>query len=230
MIVLSRDGEWLRRLERLALRGGWPFEARGVVPLTGLAAPPEMALAVLDRSLAGAVPRNTVLTLRSLYPGTAIILSFAASEMNQDAVADAVSCGVDELLAKSWSDVKISRMLASLRDRALASQTQISADGALKAERRAHRAHIKSRGRWRELPLDAGGFALLWRLLEREGEALSRAELGTVLAGVLGRELEPASVSRRLAVLKKMLSSWGGRLESGRGGQYLLSSSSPKKS
>lgn len=230
MIVLSRDGEWLRRLEGMALRGGWPFEARASLPSMESQPPLERNLAVLDRALAGAAPRKAVLALRSIYPGAAIVLSFGTGELDQDAVAIAVSCGADEVLAKSWPDGKLSRTLAALRDRALGSQTRISADGALKAERRAHRAHIKTRGRWREVPLDAGSFALLWRLLEREGEALSRAELSAVLAGALGRELEPASVSRRLAALKKTLSSWGGRLESGRGGQYLLASSNRRKS
>lgn len=224
MLVLSRDGAWLTRLERLARRGGWPFEARAALPAPGRTPPPERALAVLDRGLAGQAPAKAVSALRSLYPGVAIVLTLDAAEMDHDAVTAAVSCGADEVVGKSWTDEKLSGRLATLRDRSLFSQTRVSADGALKAERRAHRAHVKARGRWKELALDAGGFALLWRLLEREGEAVSREELGESLAAAVGRELEAATVTRRLTALKKALSSWPGDIETSRGGLYRLAS------
>lgn len=222
MLVLSRDGAWLTRLERLALLGGWPFESRAAMPAPGLTPPPERALAVLDRALAGAVPKKSVLALRALYPGVTVVLAFDVSEMDHDGIAVAVSCGADEVLGKSWPDEKISPKLAALRDRSLAAQFRLSADGALKAERRAHRVHIKTRGRWKELRLDAGGFALLWRLLQREGEPVPRAELGATLAAAVGRELEAATVVRRLAALKKALAPWSGDIKSTRGGLYRL--------
>ncbi|MDD5301886.1 MAG: hypothetical protein PHS14_02170 [Elusimicrobia bacterium] len=224
MLVLSRDGVWLSRLETIAARGGWPFEARAALPVPGRTPPPERALAVLDRALAGAVPQRAVSALRSLYPGATIALAFDASEMHHDSVTAAVSCGADEVLGKSWTDEKLSSKLAALRDRSLAAQARQSADGALKAERRAHRALIKTKGRWKELALDAGGFALLWRLLEREGEAVSRAELGAALAAAAGREFEAGTVVRRLAGLKKALAPWPGAIEIARGGQYRLAS------
>jgi DNA-binding response OmpR family regulator len=222
MLVLSRDGKWLTRLELVAERGGWPFEARAALPSAGRTPPPERALAVLDRALAGAVPAKAVSLLRALYPGVAIVLSFDANELDHDGVAAAVSCGADEVVGKTWADDKLSSRLAALRDRSLFSQTRVSADGALKAERRAHRVHVKARGRWKELVLDAGGFALLWRLLEREGESVSRAELGESLASAVGRELEAGTVTRRLAALKRALSAWSGDLETVRGGLYRL--------
>lgn len=224
MLVLSRDGDWLTRLELMAARGGWPFEARAALPAAGRTPPPERALAVLDRALAGAVPAKAVSVLRGLYPGVAIVLSFDASELDHDGVSAAVSCGADEVVAKAWPDAKLSLKLAALRDRALFSQTRVSADGGLKAERRAHRVHVKLRGRWKEVSLDAGSFALLWRLLEREGEAVSRVALGDALASATGREREAATVSRRLAALKKALSPWAGDIETARGGLYRLAS------
>ncbi len=224
MLVLSRDGAWLTRLELMARRGGWPFEARAALPAAGRTPPPERALAVLDRALAGAIPGKAVLALRALYPGVAIVVSFDASELDCDGVSAAVSCGADEVVGKAWPDAKLSLRLGALRDRSLFSMTRLSADGALKAERRAHRVHVKSRGRWRELALDAGSFALLWRLLEREGERVSRAALGDALAAATGREREAATVSRRLAALKKALAPWGGGIETARGGLYRLAS------
>lgn len=222
MLVISRDGSWLARLELLAGRGGWPFEARAAMPAPGRTPPPERALAVLDRGLAGAAPRTAVAALRALYPGAAIALAFDAGEMDHDGVSAAVTCGADEVLGKFWPNEKIALRLAALRDRSLAGQARFSADGALKAERRAHRAFLKSRGRWKELPLDAGAFALLWRLLEREGTPVTRAELGATLAAAAGRELDTGTVTRRLAALKKSLSPWPGALESARGGLYRL--------
>lgn len=222
MLVLSRDGAWLSRLERLAQSGGWPFEARAALPAPGRTPPPERALAVLDRGLAGHAPAKAVSVLRSLYPGVAIVLSFDASEMDHDSVTAAVSCGADEVVGKSWPDDKLAAKLAVLRDRSLFSQTRLSADGALKAERRAHRVHVKARGRWKELVLDAGGFALLWRLLEREGVPVSREELSDSLAAAAGRELEVGTVTRRLAALKKALSAWSGDIEVARGGLYRI--------
>ncbi len=222
MLVLSRDGAWLSRLENLAERGGWPFEARAAMPAAGRTPPPERALAVIDRALAGAVPKKAVETLRGLYPGAAVVLAFDASEMGTDAMAEAVSCGADEVLGKSWPDEKLTSRLAILRDRSLFSQSRVSADGALKAERRAHRALIKTKGRWKEIALDAGGFALLWRLLEREGEPVSRVELGEAVASATKRELEPGTIVRRLAALKKALAPWSGDIETARGGLYRL--------
>ncbi len=229
MLVLSRDENWLSRLERLASRGGWPFESRASMPLSGRAPSPERALAVLDRGLAGAVPAKAVAALRALYPAAAVALAFDTSEMDQDAVTAAVSCGADEVLGKSWSDEKLALRLAALRDRSLAAQSRLSADGALKAERRAHRAYIKTRGRWKELALDAGGFALLWRLLEREGEPVSRAQLGAALASAAGREREFGTVSRRVAALRHELAAWPGAIESARGGLYRLVSAPRRK-
>lgn len=222
MLVLSRDGAWLTRLEHLARRGVWPLEASSALPAAGRTPPPERALIVLDRGLAGAIPKKAVAALRLLYPGAAIALAVDASEMDHDAVLAAISSGVDEVIAKSWADEKISTKLAALRDRSLSAQARHSADGALKAERRAHRALIKSRGRWKEVVLDAGGFALLWRLLEREGETVSRAELSSALSAATGRELEAGTITRRLAALKKALTSWSGDIESARGGLYRL--------
>jgi DNA-binding response OmpR family regulator len=229
MLVLSRDGAWLSRLEAIARRGGWPFVACAVLPVSGRAHPPERVIAVLDRALAGAVPKKAVEAFRVLYPGVAIVLAFDASEMHHDAVADAVSCGADEVLAKSWSDEKLSPKLAVLRDRSLAAQFRLSTDGALRAELRAHRALIRSRGRWKEIALDGGSFALLWLLLEREGDAVSRAELSAALAAATGRELETGTITRRLAALRKAISSWPGDIETARGGLYRIASA-PRKS
>ena len=226
MLVLSRDGAWLARLEHLARRGVWPFEARAALPAAGHTPPPERALVVLDRGLAGAVPKKAVASLRSIYPDAAIVLAFDASEMDHDAVTAAISCGADEVLGKSWPDGKLALRFAALRDRSLSAQARLSADGGLKVERRAHRALIKSRGRWKEIALDAGGFALLWRLLEREGESVSREELGATLAAATGREREAGTVTRRLAVLKKALSLWSGDIENARGGVYRIVSAS----
>lgn len=224
MLVLSRDVVWLTRLERLALLGGWPFESRPAMPAAGRTPPPERAIAVLDRALAGAAPGKAVSALRALYPGVTIVLAFDVSEMDHDGATIAVSCGADEVLGKFWPDAKIFPKLSALRDRSLAGQSRLSADGALKAERRAHRVHIRTRGRWKELRLDAAGFALLWRLLDREGEAISRAELGASLAAAVGRELEAGTVVRRIAALKKALSPWPGAIETARGGLYRLAS------
>ncbi|UPT73960.1 MAG: hypothetical protein M0D55_19340 [Elusimicrobiota bacterium] len=222
MIVLSRDGAWLSRLENIALRGGWPFEARAAIPAPGRTPPPERALVVLDRALAGASVAKSVAALRALYPAAAI--AFACDEGDLDAVAAAVDCGADEVLGKTWPEEKLAVKLFALRDRALGAQTRVSADGALKAERRSHRALIRVRGKWSDAELDAAGFALLWRLLEREGEPVARAELGAAIAAVSGRERELGTVARRLSALKKTLAKWPGRIESARGGVYRLSS------
>lgn len=224
MLALSRDGAWLSRLARLAEHGGWPFEARAALPAPGRTPPPERALAVLDRALAGPAPAKAVSVLRALYPGAAIVLALDASELDHDGVSAAVSCGADEVIGKAWTDEKLSSRLAVLRDRSLFSQTRVSADGALKAERRAHRVHVKARGRWKELVVDAGSFALLWRLLEREGEPVSREALGESLAAAAGREREAGTVTRRLTALKKALASWPGGIERARGGLYRLAS------
>jgi len=209
----------------MARRGSWPFEARAALPAPGRTPPQERAVVVLDRGLAGAAPAKAVAALRMLYSGAAVALAFNASEMDHDGVTAAVSCGADEVFGKFWPDAKIALRLAALRDRSLSAQARVSADGALKAEKRAHRALLKFRGRWKEVALDAGGFALLWRLLEREGSPVSREELGAALAAAAGREYDAGTVTRRLAALKKALAPWPGAIESARGGLYRLVSS-----
>ena len=229
MIVISRDGSWLERLEDLATKGSWSFEARAALPLAGRTLPPERALVVLDRVLAGAVIGKAIQSLRVLYPTAAVALAIDDVDMSQDTVSAAVSSGADEVLGKSWTDEKIFSRLAVQRDHALAAQALYSADGALKAERRAHRAFVKTRGKWKELPLDAGAFALLWRLLRREGETVERIELGAALAEAVGKERESGTVSRRLAALKKTHAPWKGRIDSARGGRCRLVSSARRK-
>lgn len=225
MLVLSRDGVWLARLERIAERGGWPFEARAAIPAAGRTPPPERAVAVLDRSLAGAVPSKAVAALRDLYPGAAVVLACDPADLGGDA-ASSIDAGADEVVAKKMPDDKLASRLAALRDRALAARSRVSADGALVAERRAHRARVRGPGgKWREVVLDAGGFALLWRLLEQEGAAVTREELGETLSQADGRERAPETVTRRLAALKKALKPWPGTMESVRGGLYRLKSS-----
>lgn len=193
------------------------------MPAAGRTPPPERALAVLDRSLAGASAGKAVAALRAMYPSAAIAL--ACDEGDLDAVASSVDCGADEVLGKNWPEEKLAARLANLRDRALFTQVRVSADGALKAERRAHRVLVRARGKWREIALDGSGFAVLWRLLAREGEAVTRDQLGAAIAEASGREREPGTVSRRVAALQKALGAWSGRVESARGGFYRLVSS-----
>lgn len=230
MFAISRDAVWLSRLTRLAERGGWSFTARAVVPFPGRQPSLEAAVVAIDRGLAGAMPARTVAALRVLYPAAAVALVFEDSDMGSEAMSVVVSAGADEVLGKSWPDVKISVRLAALRDRALGAWTRISADGGLKAERRSHRALVLVRGQWQEAKLDAGGFALLWCLMGGSGALVSRADLKSALAAALGRELEAGTMLRRLAALQKALAHWPGKIESVRGGFYRLAPQSLRRS
>ncbi len=225
MIVISRDTAWLARLQHVAKRGGWPYEALSVLPAAGRAHHHEHALAVLDRVAAGKAMGAAVSAVRASYPDASIVLAFDESDMNHEALATAVTSGADEVLGKSWPEAKIASRLAVLRDHALAAQTRLSVDGALKAEKRSHRAFARTRGKWKELHLDAGAFALLWVLLRREGEPVTREELSDALARAAGRERESGTVSRRLTALRDALKPWKGELETVRGGGYRLVSS-----
>ena len=100
---------------------------------------------------------------------------------------------------------------------------RVSFDGSLKAEQRSQRAYVLSRKRWKDLGLHPAEFSLLWRLLEREGQAVSREELLEALKSSLGRDFEAETVARRALSLRKALRTWkGGRVESVRGGFYQL--------
>ena len=228
MIVLSRDGDWLARLEHLAAKGGWPFEARAALPAAATSRALEHTLAVLDRAISGAVIGKAVELLRAHYPSAAIALAFDDVDMSHEAVAAAVTCGADEVLGKSWPEAKLASRLAALRDRALAAQSLVSGDGALKVQRRAHRVFIKTRGQWKEVTLDAGDFALLWALMRNEGGSVSRDELSSALAEAVGREHEAGTLSRRLAALRKALAPWKGEIETARGGFYRMLSASKR--
>lgn len=225
MIAISRDEGWVTRLQRLARGNGWPFESHAVLPATDRSHRQEHTLVVLDRAAAGSAMGKAVGVVRQRYTHASVVLALDEGEMSHDALAAAVASGADEVLGKSWPEAKIVSRLSVLRDLSLAGQTRTSADGALKAERRSHRAFVRTRGKWKELPLDAGAFALLWVLLRHEGEAVTREDLSDALAQASGREREAGTVARRLAALRGALSPWKGELETVRGGGYRLSSS-----
>jgi DNA-binding response OmpR family regulator len=221
MLVLSRDVAWIERLRRLAERGGWPVEASDKLAARDLSGP-DRALVVLDRALAGAAPARAVAALRGAFATAAIVLACAEVELGADAVAAALSSGADDTIVKSWPDARLSARLSSLRDGALAAEVRASADGALKIDRRSRRAFVRAGGRWSALALTAPDFELLWRLLVREGEEVSRAELLHALKTAFGREVEVETVSRRVLALRRVLKTWKGRIESVRGGRYRL--------
>jgi DNA-binding response OmpR family regulator len=225
MLVLSRDADWIERLERLAARGGWTVAARAELSARGERTAGQ-ALVLLDRALAGPVPARAVAVLRESYPEASVVLVCVDEELSPAAVAAALSSGADETVVKTWPDSRLADRLASLRDAALAAGLRLSADGALKVDRRSRRAYARARGRWETLPLTAPDLELLWRLLIREGEDVTRAELLQALKDAFGREVEAETVSRRILALRRALKPWrGGVLESVRGGRYRLASS-----
>lgn len=221
MLVFSRDAAWVTRLGKVAERGGWPVEARGDLPERGTAAY-ERTLIVLDRSLAGVSPARAVAALRELCTGAAVALACGEREAGSTALSEALASGADETLLKSWSDARLAARLSALRDAALAADARFSADGGLRLDRRARRAYARSRSRWLALRMTAQDFELLWRLLEREGEEVGRAELSDALESAFGREAGPETVSRRILALRLALAPWRGTIESARGGRYRL--------
>ncbi len=225
MLAVTRDAAWASRLERLAAAAARPFQSVPDLAQSSRAAP-EPGLVVLDAALAGGRPCDGVAAARALFPAAAVALACTDAELAPGAVEAALSSGADATLSKSWSDARLRARLEALRDSALAASVRESADGTLRAQRRAHRAFLLRRGRWGELPLPAAEFALLWRLLESAEAPVSRAELIAVLRDALGREVEAETVSRRVLSLRRALSPWkGGALESVRGGCYRLVSS-----
>ncbi len=229
VLVISRDAAWVTRLGKVAERGGWPIEARGELPARGAGAF-ERVLVVLDRSLAGAVPARTVAALRELCPGASVALACAEREAGPNVVSEALTSGADETVLKSWSDDRLTARLSTLRDRALATDARVSADGGLSLDRRARRAYARSRAGWLALDVTAPGFELLWRLLEHEGRPVSRAELADALDAAFGREAGPETVSRRILALRRALAPWPGTVESARDGRYRLVSARRRSS
>jgi DNA-binding response OmpR family regulator len=223
MILFSRDAEWAERLRVCASKGGWSYERQEHLPASTRGAPAEHELVVVDREFAGATPARAISVLRSLFPAAAVVLACADRELGAGVVSAAVSSGADETLGKAWSDAKIFARLTSLRDAAYAAAVRVSADGNLKIERRSHRVFLRTRGKWSEAALGAAEFALLWKLIEREGEIVSRERLLDALRSTLGRAVEAETVSRRILSLRAALTNWPGKVESVRGGFYRLS-------
>lgn len=221
MIVITRDANWERLMQALSLRGGWAFESRQELSSLGEASR-DRVLVIVDGASFGGAQAHGVVGLRALYASAAIVLALTAEEMSPGSMNEALASGADEVLGKDWPEAKIFARLTAVCDRALASEVRTSADGGLKAERRSHRAYVLARGRWKDLGLSPAEFALLWRLLAREGQAVSREELLAALKSALNRDFEAETVARRALSLRKALSSWKGELESVRGGFYRL--------
>lgn len=222
MIVVTRDMDWERLMQALSLRGGWAFESCRDLSSLGQASR-DRVLVIVDGTLFGGAPARGVAGLRERYASAAVVLALAEKEMSPESMTEALASGVDEVLGKEWPEAKIFARLSAVCDRALASEVRASADGGLKAEKRSHRAYVLARGRWKDLGLRPAEFALLWRLLAREGQAVSRAELLGALKSALNRDFEAETVARRALTLRKALRSWkGGKIESVRGGFYRL--------
>lgn len=222
MLVVSRDAAWTERLRELAVRGSWPVVACREVPSAGRLPPPERALVLLDRALAGPSCAKTVAALRGFYPWASVVLVCADGELEPAPLAESLASGADDVLGKSWPDARILERLAVLRERALAAEERVTADGGLRLERRSRRVYVRAGKAWRDLRLSAGDFELLWIFLYREGEPVPRATLAKVLGDAAGRPVELEAASRRVQVLRLRLRPWKGRLLTVRGGGYRL--------
>jgi DNA-binding response OmpR family regulator len=222
MLVVSRDAAWTGRLRELAARGGWPVEVRHELP-TALKLPPaERALVVLDRALAPGACGRIVEGVRGLYPWASIVLACAEEELAPASMAECLGSGADDVLGKPWPDPQLLSKLAVLRDRALAADERVSADGGLRLERRSRRVYARAGKAWRDLGLSVPDFELLWALLEREGEPVGRAALAQVMTQAAGRAVETEAAARRMQALRARLRPWKGRLLTVRGGGYRL--------
>lgn len=224
MIAVTRDAAWMERLRGFAARGGWSFAAVEAVPVPGSATAEHVVIA-LDRGAVEGPLTRAVAALRELSPTARIAVSFSDAELDADGAAAGVGSGADEVLVKSWSDARLFARLSEARDAGLAAAVRVSADGALKAERRSRRVFARAGGRWTELAVPAAEFSLLWLLLSDEGSAVSRERLLGALRETAGREVEVETVSRRALSLRRALSPWKGKVETVRGGFYRLVSS-----
>lgn len=224
MLLVSRDAAWTARLRLLATRVGWPVEVRHELPTQLKLPPPERALVLLDRALAGAAPGKTIEGLRGVYPWASIALACAEDELAPQPMAESLASGADDVIGKPWPDGQLLSKLAVLRDRALAAEERVSADGGLRLERRSRRVYAKAGKAWRDLQLSAQDFELLWALLNREGEPVSRADLAAALGSASGRSVENEAAARRMQTLRGRLRPWKGRLLTVRGGGYKLES------
>ncbi len=221
MLVVSRDHEWTARLRALAARGGWPVEVRHELPTASRLPPPERALVVVDRALAVPAAR-AVAGLRGLYPWASVVLACVEAELSPQHMNENVACGADDVLGKPWPDAKLLERLAVLRDRALASEERVAADGGLRLERRSRRGYARAGKAWRDLALAAPDFEVLWLLLDREGEPVERTALAKAVGDASGRTVELEAAARRVQLLRARLRPWKGRLLSVRGGGYRL--------
>jgi DNA-binding response OmpR family regulator len=230
MIAITRDAEWLARLQAAAARGGWDF----AVAVAGADAPRDPKAAarsvlVVDRAVVRGALRREVSGLRARFPQARIALAFTEAELGADGVAAGLASGADEVIAKSWPDERLFTRLAALRDEVLAAAVRVSADGGLKAEKRSHRVFHHRRGRWQELDVAAAEFSLLWALLCAEGETVTRERLLAALRESAGRDVESETLSRRALSLRRALKSWKGKVETVRGGSYRLVSSAARR-
>ena len=216
MLVVTRDADWERRLRALAVRGGWALESCPALP-SFVQSSRDRVLVILD----GADLREAA-GLRVRHASATIILALTQDEMSPQSLKEAMSMGVDEVLGKDWAEERLFSRLSSFFDQALAAEVRVSSDGKLKAEKRSHRGYVLVRKSWKDLGLHPAEFVLLWRLLAREAQAVSREELLAALKSALSRDFEAETVARRALSLRKALRSWKGTLESVRGGLYRL--------
>lgn len=223
MIVFSKDDDWVDKLRRIAVPGAMALSVHRRLARVGEPHASEGRLVVLDREIAGAAPARIVQDMRALFPAAFVVIACADHELSSDAMPLMLSSGADDFVGKTWPDAKLLGRFRSLSERALLAAVRESRDGSLRLELRSHRALLGDKKNRVEIFLPAAEFALLWRLLGRQTEAVARAELLEVLRAAVGREVETEALSRRMRSLQRSLSAWkSGRLETVRGGYYRL--------
>jgi len=214
LLIVSGDPAWVRRLSAAA--GAQGLAVSCVSDPRALASPGAASgVAVVDWAAGGAATRarHWAQAVRRQLPGYALAFAVASSDLVADAMAQALTTGVDAFVDKHGSPVVLGSQLRSLCRRAAATAQAhglLSTRGDLRFDPERGRVWLKGRAAWRPGPeLSAKEAALLRIFLEQPGRMHDRPGLLEAVWGVRCAQVNSEALDKQVASLRRKLGKAG---------------------
>ncbi|MDD5657785.1 MAG: winged helix-turn-helix domain-containing protein [Elusimicrobia bacterium] len=217
IVVVSRDSVWTERLRSAAalLRA----TCLCVRDWRLLGEPAVSGIAVVD----GEAQEARELGRR--FPRACLVLAARGSELSAERIAAALAGGVDGFLAKEDSAAVLAARLRGLLGRGARARRQaelVSPEGSMRFNGALGRLEVKSRSGWRPGPvIGVKESALLEMFFRHPGGVLERAVLLDAVWGRRALQVNPETLDKCVASLRRKLGGRGRALRTVRGKGYL---------
>jgi DNA-binding response OmpR family regulator len=217
VLAVSGDRAWASRLEAAAAAAHLSFVClRSGRELERCVAAVGVTVVDWDQDCVAAVHRR--------FPGCPLVV--AVSELSASRLAAVLAAGVDGVLAKDLPAARLCARLKTFARRGAASargRALVSPRGDLRLEPGRSRLDVRRRGTWRPGPqLSPTQGALLKLFLEHPGRILDRVFLLESVWGRRSGSVNPETLDKHVAALRRALSAAGRAIATVHGHGYRL--------